>query len=236
MKKKKIIIRRTLYVLVVAAVLWGQRLYPQNYDGYNTIEIQGEELRYSGKPYSEVNGNVPFFEEDEHTTEVFEEYSEMDYLGRCGTAYVNVCRELMPTEERKAIGQVKPVGWHTVKYPDVIDDLYLYNRCHLVGFQLAGENANEKNLITGTRYMNVEGMLPFENEVAAYVKESGNHVLYRVTPIYTGDNLVADGVLMEAYSVEDEGAGVSFCVFAHNIQPGIEIDYATGESRENSDY
>ena len=138
----------------------------------------------------------------------------------------------MPTEERGTIGMVKPSGWHTVKYPDIIEDLYLYNRCHLIGYQLSGENANEKNLITGTRYMNVEGMLPFENQVADYVKETGNHVLYRVTPRFTDKNLVADGVLMEAYSVEDSGAGVQFCVFAYNVQPGIEIDYATGESKD----
>ncbi len=232
MKKKKIIIRRTIYFLVVAAVILGERFYPQNLGEYYTIEIQGEELQYSGKPYAKLNENQPYFEEDEYTTKTFEYYSELDQLGRCGTAYVNVCRELMPTEERKAIGQIRPSGWHTVKYPEVIDDLYLYNRCHLVGFQLAGENANEKNLITGTRYMNVDGMLPFENEVADYVKETGNHVLYRVTPIFTEENLVADGVLLEAYSVEDDGAGVCFCVFVYNVQPGIQIDYTTGESQE----
>ena len=137
----------------------------------------------------------------------------------------------MPTEERGEIGMVRPSGWHTVKYPEVIEDLFLYNRCHLIGYQLSGENANEKNLITGTRYFNVEGMLPFENEVARYVRKTGNHVLYRVTPIFEGENLVAEGVLMEAYSVEDQGRGVEFCVFVYNVQPGIEIDYATGESR-----
>lgn len=186
---------------------------------------------YSGYAYTEINKNVPYFQEEEYTTEPFESYSDLDSLGRCGVAYANICQELMPTEERGSIGSVKPTGWHTVKYPDVISDLYLYNRCHLIGYQLAGENANEKNLITGTRYMNVEGMLPFENEVADYVEETDHHVLYRVTPIFTEDHLVADGVLMEAYSVEDAGAGVCFCVFVYNVQPGIEIDYQTGESR-----
>ena len=153
----------------------------------------------------------------------------MDELDRCGVAYANICTELMPTEERGSIGQVKPSGWHTVTY-DNVDGRYLYNRCHLIGFQLAGENANEQNLITGTRYMNVEGMLPFENQVADYVEETENHVLYRVTPIFYGDNLVASGVQMEAWSVEDQGEGVCFNVYVYNVQPGITIDYATGES------
>lgn len=137
----------------------------------------------------------------------------------------------MPTEERGFIGMVKPTGWHTVRYDDLVDGKYLYNRCHLIGYQLTGENANTKNLITGTRYLNIEGMLPFENMVADYIQETNNHVLYRVTPIFEGNNLLANGVLMEGYSVEDKGAGVSYCVFAYNVQPGIEIDYATGESK-----
>ena len=190
---------------------------------------------YAGSACKEVNHNQPFFQQEDLTTEPFEKYSELDWLGRCGVAYVNVCRELMPVEERGEIGSVKPSGWHTVKYPDIIPDLYLYNRCHLIGYQLAGENANEKNLITGTRYLNVDGMLPFENQVAEYVWETGNHVLYRVTPEFSGNNLVADGVLMEAYSVEDSGSGICFCVFVYNIQPGIVIDYATGESRVESE-
>lgn len=185
---------------------------------------------YSGRPYVEVHGNVPFFTEEDLTEEPFEYYSELDGLGRCGVAFANICRELMPEEERGPIGQVKPSGWHTVKYPDVIQDLYLYNRCHLIGYQLSGENANERNLIMGTRYLNLEGMLPFENETARYVKETGNHVLYRVTPVFEGDHLVASGVLMEAESVEDGGKGLSFCIYAYNVQPGIVIDYATGES------
>ena len=157
-------------------------------------------------------------------------YSDLDTLGRCGAAYANICKELMPTEKRGEIGMIKPTGWHTVRYDDIISDKYLYNRCHLIGFQLAGENANEKNLATGTRYMNVDGMLPFENMIADYVKETDNHVLYRVTPIFVGDDLVCRGVEMEAYSVEDNGEGTSFHVFVYNIQPGIEIDYATGDS------
>lgn len=185
---------------------------------------------YSGEPYAEVNGNVPFFTEGDRTVTAFEEYSELDELGRCGAAYANVCLELMPTEPREGIGMIKPSGWHTVRYDDLIPDKYLYNRCHLIGFQLAGENANEKNLITGTRYLNVEGMLPFEDQVADYVEETGNHVLYRVTPLFVEDELVAGGVLMEGLSVEDGGAGVCFCVYAYNVQPGIRIDYATGES------
>lgn len=179
--------------------------------------------------YTTVNGNVPYFTEEELTTEAFENYSELDNLGRCGVAYANICKELMPTEERGEIGMIKPSGWHTVKY-DIVDGKYLYNRCHLIGYQLAGENANEKNLITGTRYLNVTGMLPFENQVADYVKETGNHVLYRVTPEFKGNNLVADGVRIEAESVEDQGAGVMFHVFCYNRQPGITIDYATGDS------
>lgn len=186
---------------------------------------------YCGDPFIEVNGNIPYFTAEEITTEDFEYYSELDAFGRCGVAYANISKELMPLEERGEIGMIKPSGWHTVKYPEVIEDLFLYNRCHLIGYQLSGENANEKNLITGTRYFNVEGMLPFENEVANYVRRTGNHVLYRVTPIFDGDNLVAEGVLMEAYSVEDRGRGVEFCVFVYNVQPGIMIDYATGESR-----
>ena len=184
---------------------------------------------YSGKSYTAVNNNEPYFTSDDLTTEAFENYSELDALGRCGVAYANVCLETMPTEKRGSISEVKPTGWHSVKY-DNVDGKSLYNRCHLIGYQLTAENANQQNLITGTRYLNVDGMLPFENMVADYVKETDNHVLYRVTPIFTGDNLVADGVLMEGYSVEDEGDGICFCVYAYNVQPGITIDYATGDS------
>lgn len=189
----------------------------------------GEIEPYTGSPYAIVNGNVPYFTKEDISEESFERYSSLDDLGRCGTAFANIGKELMPTEERGSIGQVKPTGWHTVKY-DIVDGKYLYNRCHLIGYQLTAENANEKNLITGTRYMNVEGMLPFENMVADYIKETGNHVLYRVSPVYEGNNRLAQGVRMEAMSVEDGGAGIQYHVFVYNIQPGIEIDYATGES------
>ena len=187
------------------------------------------------KSYAQVNDNQPYFTAEDMTTDPFETYSELDEFGRCGVAYANICREIMPKEEREAIGQVKPSGWHTVKYPEYIKDRYLYNRCHLIAYCLAGENANEKNLITGTRYMNVEGMLPFEEKVADYVDRTGNHVLYRVTPDFEGENLVASGVLMEAKSVEDDGEGIEFCVYCYNVQPGIVIDYATGDSRVSPD-
>ena len=186
---------------------------------------------YSGKAYTSVNGNVPYFTAAELTTTSFETYSDLDTLGRCGVTYACIGQDLMPTKERGSIGMVKPTGWHTVRYDDLVDGKYLYNRCHLIGYQLTGENANTQNLITGTRYLNIEGMLPFENMVADYIQETNNHVLYRVTPIFEGNNLLAKGVLMEGYSVEDKGAGVSYCVFAYNVQPGIEIDYATGESK-----
>lgn len=189
-----------------------------------------EELpAYSGSPTVEVNGNVPFFTDEDLKTREFEFYSDMDSLGRCGTAWANICVDTMPVEERGKIGSVKPTGWHTVKY-DGIDGNYLYNRCHLIGYQLAGENANSKNLITGTRYMNVEGMLPYENEVSYAVTDFNFHVLYRVTPVFEGNNLLASGVLMEAESVEDRGERIRFCVYCYNVQPGITIDYATGDS------
>ena len=181
---------------------------------------------WSGEPYVAVDGNQPDFPEEDMTSVSFETYSELDTLGRCGVAYANVGQDLMPTEDRESISSVTPSGWINREY----DGEYLYNRCHLIGFQLTGENANEENLITGTRYMNVDGMLPFENLVADYVKETDNHVLYRVTPLYEGDNLVASGVLMEAGSVEDEREGICFNVYVYNVQPGIGIDYATGAS------
>lgn len=184
---------------------------------------------YSGEAYVAINGNTPYFTDEDLTVNSFEKYSTLDALGRCGTAYACVGQDTMPTEERGSIGQVKPTGWHTVKY-DCVDGKYLYNRCHLIAYQLTGENANEQNLITGTRYLNIEGMLPFENMVADYVQETGCHVLYRVTPIFEGNNLLASGVLMEGYSVEDEGEDICFCVYAYNVQPSITIDYATGDS------
>lgn len=184
---------------------------------------------FSGEPYVVINDNEPSFPAEDFTSEGFEEYSPLDDLGRCGVAYANVGLETMPTEERGSISNVKPTGWKSVQY-DFVDGKSLYNRCHLIGFQLTGENANRQNLITGTRYMNVDGMLPFENLVADYVKETENHVLYRVTPIFEGDNLVASGVQMEAQSVEDKGEGVCFNVYVYNNQPGVTIDYATGDS------
>lgn len=167
---------------------------------------------YSESPYIEVNGNMPYFTASEYSTNSFEKYSPLDSLGRCGTAYANIGTDIMPTEERGVIGNIKPTGWQTVKY-EHIDGKYLYNRCHLIGYQLSGENGNEQNLITGTRYMNVEGMLPFEDMIASYVTKTNNHVLYRVTPMFDGDNLLADGVLLEGLSIEDEGVGICFNVF-----------------------
>ena len=184
-------------------------------------------LVYQGEPYVVINDNNPAFNDADFTTISFESYGELDELGRCTTAFANIGKDIMPTEKRGAIGEVKPTGWQTAKY-DSVDGKYLYNRCHLIGYQLTGENANEKNLITGTRYLNVDGMLPFENMVVDYIKETNNHVLYRVTPVFSGDNLVASGVQMEAESVEDNGDGILF-----NVQPGIAIDYATGDSHQD---
>ena len=183
---------------------------------------------YNGSPYAEINNNVPFF--TDHPDSSFAIYSPLDNLGRCGVTYANISKDLMPTEKRGEIGSIRPSGWHTVKYNDLIKDLYLYNRCHLIGYQLTGENANERNLITGTRYMNTEGMEPFESRVANYISSRNAHVLYRVTPIFDGNDLLARGVLMEAYSTEDDGTGICFCVFCYNVQPGIGINYADGDS------
>lgn len=187
---------------------------------------------FSGEPYVVINGNQPAFTKEDYEQDSFESYSELDSLGRCGSAYANIGKDLMPTEERGSIGQIKPAGWHTIKY-DCVDGKYLYNRCHLIGYQLTGENANERNLITGTRYLNIEGMLPFENLVADYIKTTSNHVLYRVTPIYEGKNLIATGLQMEASSVEDKGEDICYNVFLYNSQPGVVLDYATGESWED---
>lgn len=185
---------------------------------------------FSGSPYVVLNDNIPQFSDEDKQRSTFEEYSPLDSLGRPGVAFALVGKDTMPTEERGSIGDVRPAGWHTVRYNTVIEGNYLYNRCHLVGYQLSGENANERNLITGTRYLNTEGMLPFENSVADYIDNTNNHVLYRVTPIYDGSNLVASGVQMEAYSIEDAGEGIAFNVYCYNVQPSIEIDYATGDS------
>ena len=219
-------IRIAIYIILAFLVVRSELIKAGVLPGASEQNYSAVE-EYVDKPYMEMNGNKPKFEE--LSTKCFEEYSELDNLGRCGTAYACVGLEIMPTEERGAIGQVKPSGWHTIKY-DIVDGKYLYNRCHLIGYQLTGENANTKNLITGTRYLNVEGMLPFENMVAEYVEETGNHVMYRVTPHFKGRNLVASGVQMEAYSVEDDGKGVCFNVYVYNAQPGIEIDYKTGDS------
>ena len=208
------------------------------FSGCNLAKADSADLaaipEYTGSAYTVLNDNIPDFPEEDFTEESFETYSDLDSLGRCGVAYANIGEDLMPTIKRGSIGQVKPSGWHTVKY-DSVDGKYLYNRCHLIGYQLTAENANEKNLITGTRYLNTEGMLPFENMVADYIKETGNHVLYRVTPMFDGNNLVATGVQMEAESVEDKGDGILYNVFCYNIQPGITIDYKSGDSSESED-
>lgn len=223
-------------VLVLSLLLSGCELgLPQENQQASAVSVSLEEVpAYSGSPYVELDGNQPGFSLEERTTDSFETYSTLDALGRCGPAYACIGQDLMPTEDRESISSVLPTGWVQAEY-DFVEGGSLYNRCHLIGFQLTGENANEENLITGTRYMNVEGMLPFENMVADYIKETGNHVLYRAAPIFEGENLVASGVVMEALSVEDEGEGVCFHVYVYNVQPGVEIDYATGESWETGD-
>ena len=232
MKKFKI-----TFIIVAVVLVVSIGITAINYIGRNTntgsANLTDYDIPvYDHQTYEILNNNVPFFNPEDYGQTVFEEYSELDAYGRCGVAFANICHELMPTEPRGEIGQIKPSGWNQEKYPGVVDSEppYLYNRCHLIGFQLSGENDNEKNLITGTRYFNVNGMLPFENAVRAYVDKTDNHVLYRVTPVYDGNNLVASGVIMEAWSVEDEGSGVSFNVFVYNVQPGIEINYLDGSS------
>ena len=195
-----------------------------SYDMSSIPEFNGKDA------YVVLNNNEPNFTKEDMTTKSFEKYSKLDNLGRCGVAFANVGKDIMPTEERGSIGQVKPSGWQTIKY-DIVDGKYLYNRCHLIGYQLTGENANRENLVTGTRYLNIDGMLDFENDIADYVKKTGSHVLYRVTPIFQGSELVCRGVQMEALSVEDNGKGIKFNVFAYNAQPGVEIDYSTGKSK-----
>lgn len=220
-------------LLAVAVGLAGCELNIPTAPATSAAPVSLEDIpAYTGSPYIALNGNQPEFEEGDLSSESFETYSPLDSLGRCGPAYACIGQDLMPTEDRESISGVHPTGWVQAEY-DTVDGGSLYNRCHLIGFQLTGENANEENLITGTRYMNVEGMLPFENLVADYVKETGNHVLYRSTPVFEGDNLVASGVVMEALSVEDDGEGVCFHVYVYNVQPGIEIDYATGKSWES---
>lgn len=227
-----------IFIFIMLAILFaaGCGNTNENYKpASNSAVVNAAEIpAYSGKPYVVLNNNVPCFAEKDLKDKSFEYYSDLDGLGRCGMVIANVGQDIMPEEKRGSISSVKPSGWVQKQY-DFVDGKSLYNRCHLIGWQLSAENANEKNLITGTRYLNVQGMLPFENMVADYVKETGNHVLYRVTPVFKGSNLVADGVQMEAMSVEDKGEGICFNVFCYNVQPGVEIDYATGKSRIASD-
>ena len=227
MKKKKLTLGSAVVILLLLAAYFflvpGQEQTIAPSFSLDTVPA------YAGEPFVILNDNIPLFEASDYTTESYEFYEDLDALNRCTLTVACIGRELMPTEAREAIGQVKPSGWQTAKY-DFVDGKYLYNRCHLIGFQLSGENANARNLITGTRYMNVEGMLPFENMVADYIKETDNHVLYRVIPIYKGDNLVASGVTMEAWSVEDNGEGICFYVYVYNVQPGVVINYADGTS------
>ncbi|MCR4955221.1 MAG: DNA/RNA non-specific endonuclease [Lachnospiraceae bacterium] len=222
--------RYSLLLLIALAIGMAGCAAPETKE--DTGAVQQQVQAYDGEEaYITLNDNKPqFTDEEKKDVTPFETYGDLDELGRCTTAFANICTDIMPTEKRGEIGMIKPSGWHTVKYNGLVDGNYLYNRCHLIGYQLSGENANEKNLITGTRYLNVIGMLPFEDMVADYVKETGNHVLYRVTPEFEEDNLLATGVKMEGWSVEDQGKGICFNVFCYNVQPGIHIDYATGDS------
>ena len=236
MKNKKVI---SLLFCIIIAVVYYTATVNESYGETRDIPVIdcGTQFDYSmipefdgETPYVIINDNKPYYEDDISSMEnSFEEYGRLDGRGRCTTVIANIGKDLMPTEERGSIGSVKPTGWQVSKY-DFVDGKYLYNRCHLIGFQLTGENANKQNLITGTRYMNVEGMLPFEEMVADYIKETGNHVLYRVTPIFVGNELVARGVVMEAMSVEDDGEGICYNVFCYNNQPGVVIDYETGDN------
>lgn len=249
MKKRKLKTQNTIITLVLLIILGLGGFYQNDIKNIITKENSEPEAKeetktvshsydignipeYSGEPVITINNNKPEFTKEELQTKSLEKYSDLDSLGRCGQAIALVGKETMPTEERGSIGMIKPTGWHTVKY-DIVDGKYLYNRCHLIGYQLTGENANEKNLITCTRYMNATSMLKYENEVADYIDETGNHVLYRVTPIFEGDNLLATGAQMEAESIEDGGEGISFNIFVYNVQDGITIDYKTGDSHLN---
>lgn len=233
MKKKKLFYLIGLVVLLVLTAVLTPIALKEETPAQPSFSLEAIP-DFVGDPYVVIDGNVPHFTEKELTTESYEYFSPLDAQNRCGYVMSCIGKDLMPTEDRGNIGQVKPSGWQTAKY-DFVDGKYLYNRCHLIGFQLTGENANECNLITGTRYMNVDGMLPFENMVADYVKETNNHVLYRVTPIFKDGELVARGVLMEAQSVEDQGEGVQFCVYVYNNQPGVSINYEDGTSQENGE-
>mgnify|MGYP001625440529 FL=1 len=216
--------------LILSVVVYYVEPFRTYFLNFTSSYVVQEAPTYEGKLYTVLNNNKPNFEESDYTTESFETYSNLDVLGRCGVAFANISQELMPTEDRESISSIKPSGWHSVKY-DIVEGKYLYNRCHLIGFQLAGENANEKNLITCTRSMNVDGMLPFEDQVADYVKKTNHHVLYRVTPVFDGNNLVASGVQIEASSVEDRCGDICFNVYVYNVEEGITIDYLTGESK-----
>lgn len=218
----------SLLLLVLSAVMIWEAFFstiPVNRDAFFSLS---DIPVYTSSPYVEVNHNIPFFTEEELKSDEYESYSELDYLGRCGPAMAMIGIDMMPTQKRGSISMVKPTGWHLAKY-DFIDGKYLYNRCHLIAYELSGENANVQNLITGTRYMNVVGMQPFEDKTAWYILRTGNHVLYRCTPIFEGDNLLATGVLLEARSIEDHGEGICFNVFCYNVQPNIKINYHTGD-------
>ncbi len=236
MKKSNIKLKRLISIILVIIILGIVNYFKDDIqdfirnDYYSHSYALDNIPAYNNQPYVIINNNEPNFSQEDMTTTSFEKYSDLDSLNRCGAAFANVSLDTMPTSERESIGMIKPSGWHTVKY-DIVDGKYLYNRCHLIGYQLTGENANEKNLITCTRNTNASTMLKFENEVADYIKKTSNHVLYRVTPIFEGDNLLASGIQMEAYSVEDNGQGIKFNVYVYNVQEGIQIDYKTGESQ-----
>jgi len=230
MKVRRVLLFALITIILGLAVVV---LLKKPLGGEQAKNVYGMEIpEYSGSPYVIMNDNKPLFTDEDKSTISFETYSKLDLMGRCGVAFANVGRDLMPRDNRGEIGDIKPSGWIQAKYEGIVDSKppYLYNRCHLIAYCLTGENANDKNLITGTRYMNVEGMLPFEEKVAKYLDANDNHVLYRVTPVFAGRNLLASGVMIEAYSVEDQGKGICFCVYVYNVQPGVEIDYATGES------
>ena len=228
-KNKKLNVKIIILLLILASFYFQDDITSFFKNNIETSYAVDSVPEYFGSEYIIINNNVPEFRESDFTTESFEEYSELDSLGRCGVAFANIGQDLMPTEERGSIGYIKPSGWQTIKY-DIVDGKYLYNRCHLIGYQLTGENANPNNLITCTRNMNASVMVKFENDVADYIKETNNHVLYRVTPVFEGDNLLASGVQIEAESVEDKGEGIQFNVYIYNVQEGISIDYKTGES------
>jgi len=229
--KRKLSLLITVIAILFILAAYSDKIFENKQKESISTEYVSEDIpSYNGKSYIEINDNKPLFGKEEITNESYEKYSDIDLLGRSGTAVACLSRDLMPTEAREYIGEVHPSGWHTVKYSDLIEDEYLYNRCHLIAYTLSAENANEKNLITGTDYFNKEGMLPFELMVSRYIRRTGNHVMYRVTPIYERNDLLAKGVIMEAYSVEDNGKGIQFCVFVYNVQPGIEINYSNGDS------